>query len=134
MNKALWHESYNFVSCTWEHDKQVIYRFIDNTVSVLSLTWWRICLGGQSMRSPSHVSVSEADDKCFIAAHTTIPIPFVVDAIKVPTGAFIVNSRICGVGVDLSCAIAFSLIQSDRSQPSTTYITIFTNACTFKSL
>jgi serine/threonine protein kinase len=43
-----------------------------------------------------HVSMSEANAMRLISACTTIPIPFVVDVIEVPTGAFIVMTRVAG--------------------------------------
>ena len=43
-----------------------------------------------------HVYMSEADAMRLIAKHTTIPIPSVIDAIPVPTGAFIVMTRVPG--------------------------------------
>ena len=40
--------------------------------------------------------MSEAHAMRFITERTTIPIPRVVDVIKVPTGAFIVMTRVAG--------------------------------------
>jgi hypothetical protein len=43
-----------------------------------------------------HVYMSEGDAMRLVAKHTTIPIPSVIDAIPVPTGAFIVMTRVPG--------------------------------------